>query len=71
MHPNTKRRRIVPHRRLGWVAPMLEERRPPGDYADWQEFVRWQEGRLAVPGLPDPGSPEGERLLAGLKVSLR
>jgi hypothetical protein len=33
--------------------------------------VRWQEGRLAVPGLPDPGSPEGERLLAGLKVSLR
>jgi hypothetical protein len=56
---------------MAWVEHMLEERRPPTGWSDWQEFVRWREGRPAVPGLPDAGSDEGKRLLAGLSVSLR
>jgi hypothetical protein len=66
----TKRQKRLPQRRLAWVAPMLATRKPPPDYADWQQFRRWQEGELQVPGLPDPQSAEGRRLLAGLSVSL-
>jgi hypothetical protein len=54
-----------------WAARVLAECRPPSDWHEWQQYCAWQDGRLAVPGLPDPDSPEGQRLLASLKVSLR
>jgi hypothetical protein len=67
----TKRRQIARRCRLTWVAQVLAEGRPPMDYTEWQEFQRWRQGQLAVPGLPDPQSPGGKRFIATLRVSLR
>ena len=65
----TKRRKIPPRRRLGWVERTLEERVPPSDWYDFQQYQRWRQGRLAVPGLPDPQSVEGQALLRSMRVA--
>ena len=67
----TKRRKIPPRRRLGWVEHTLAERVPPSDWYDFQQYQRWRQERIAVPGLLDPRSAEGQQLLRSMRVSLR
>jgi hypothetical protein len=68
----TNRRKILPRpRRPAWVERVLAARRPPTDWREWQDYDAWQQGRLAISGLPNPRSDEGQRLLRSMRVSLR
>jgi hypothetical protein len=50
---------------------VLAGRVPAPGWRDWQQYDAWQQGRLAIPGLPDAWSDEGQELLRTMRVSLR